>query len=106
MQLSQVLKSNTKTSSVRYDMKHKSDGRQDTDRTEPVTKEDWKIHKAHKVDSVYYNMNHAHDHLEELTHSYNDIKKEDPKEGERLKKLIIKTLGHCLRDVDFTVKEK
>ncbi len=96
----QILKSNTKTSAVRYDLAHHSDGQQSSDNTAPTTPADMKIHKAHKVDSIYYNMNHAHDHLEEMVHSFNDIKREDPTEAKRLLKLIKKTLGHCLKNIE------
>lgn len=103
-EVKEVFKTSTRTSQARYDLKHHSDGRSAKDNSSPVTPEDWKIHKAHKVDSVYYNMNHAHDHLEELVESYNDIKKEDPTEAKKLLKTVQKTLNHCLKNIELDIK--
>lgn len=80
---------------IKQIMSHRSDGRL-PDRTEPATRQDYKLHIRHIADSVHYNLRHAHDHLKEMQFSYKRLKHEEPalakKEQNNIKGVLKKPL--------------
>lgn len=100
MQLSNILTSKTPYSTSQFKlMKTRSDGRIDPKdggvkgSPKPKTPTDNKIHLGHIVGSGQYNLDHAHDHLEELAFDYKRLKKDMPTEAGTLQLQTIKILG-------------
>lgn len=86
-------------------MKTRSDGRL-PDKTKPTTPTDEKIHIGHIIGSSWYNLQHLHDHAEEVAFDYNRLHKEDPKYGAKLTSQTKAVINPILRKMNLKITEK
>lgn len=111
--LGKTLTSKTPYSSSTFKlMKTRSDGRIDPKdggvkgNPKPKTPTDKKIHLGHIVGSGQYNLDHAHDHLEELAFDYKRLSKEQPKEAGVLQMQTNKILGPIIGRMGLKLEKK
>lgn len=89
----QVLTSKTPYSVSKYELK-RSDGQLSMPKNpKPTTANDKAIHMGHIIDSGHYNLDHTHDHMEELAFDYKRLSKEKPVEAVKLQRLAVQVLN-------------
>lgn len=100
----QVLSSKTPYSKSTFKLKSRSDGRNVVPgNPKPITDTDKKIHMGHIIGSGQYNLDHNHDHSEELAFDYERLIKEKPQEADKLQKQIVSVLGPIFKRMDITL---
>lgn len=105
--IAQVLTSKTPYSKSTFKVESKrSDGsRVVPGNPKPTTDTDKKIHMGHIIGSGQYNLDHDHDHTEELAFDYERLMKEKPQEAARLQKQTVQILGPIFKRMDITMHE-
>lgn len=103
----QVLTSKTPYSKSTFKVESKrSDGTGVvTGNPKPTTSTDKKIHMGHIIGSGQYNLDHDHDHTEELAFDYERLMKEKPAEAEKLQKQTVQILGPIFKRMGITLHE-
>jgi len=104
--LSHTLTSKTPYSKATFKMKTRSDGRGVVPgNPKPTTETDKKIHLGHIVGSGQYNLDHDHDHTEELAFDYQRLNKEVPKKATKLQKQTIQVLNPIFKRMNLKLSE-